>query len=143
MIRQLVLTTLFILSGSGAALAGDFQDLEYPKTIERDEGSLQIHHPVIDAWDDYREVEGWIPVEVTLREWKSDVAMRMRVIYDVIASVYNIDGDTLASNNIKGEEVMGGGFEKGNAENAARTFEAKMTELLRNSDIQDALSGAQ
>lgn len=68
MIRQLVLTTLFILSGSGAALAGDFQDLEYPKTIERDEGSLQIHHPVIDAWDDYREVEGWIPVEVTLRE---------------------------------------------------------------------------
>lgn len=47
------------------------QPPEYPRTVESDELSMQVHHPLIDRWVDYALLEGWIPVEVTRGEGRS------------------------------------------------------------------------
>jgi hypothetical protein len=37
----------------------------YPRTIDRPEGSVKIHHPVIENWERFRTLTGRTPVEVT------------------------------------------------------------------------------
>lgn len=79
-------------------------------------------------------------LRIVLTEWKSDVMLRMRVIYNVIARVLDASGELLAEHSIQGEEVMGGGMQSANSANAARTFEAKMSELLRHEAIAKAIN---
>jgi hypothetical protein len=78
-------------------------------------------------------------LQLTLLEWKTDVMLRMKVAYDLVLQVFDDEGGLLASSKAAGEEVLGGGFENQNAENATRTFEVKFSELIRHEDVQRAL----
>jgi hypothetical protein len=82
-------------------------------------------------------------LELRVQEWKSDVMMRISVAYDLVLSVYDGQGALLAKSAAKGTDVQGGGFESQNATSAARTFESRFTELIRDDAVHKALSAAQ
>lgn len=60
------LSALTLLVMSALCTAQQADELEYPKVVQLNGNVLQIHHPVIDRWDRFRTVEGWIPIEVQL-----------------------------------------------------------------------------
>jgi hypothetical protein len=70
-----VLCVLFHVTG---VTAQPIDPLEYPRVVELSGSVLKIHHPVIDQWDDYATVEGWIPVEVTLAGSKTEYVGAVR-----------------------------------------------------------------
>jgi hypothetical protein len=81
-------------------------------------------------------------LELRVFEWKTDVMMKMKTLYDLQLSVFDGSGALLAQSRTKGEDVGSGGFESGNATNAARTFELRFTELVRDEAVRSALSKA-
>jgi hypothetical protein len=78
-------------------------------------------------------------MQLRVREWKTDVMLRMKVVYDLSMYIFDEKGDVLAESRNAGEDVLGGGFEEANSGNAARSFEMRFTELMRSPDIQKAL----
>jgi len=81
-------------------------------------------------------------MELRVLEWKTDVMARMKVLYDLSLSIYDGQGQALATSSTRGEEVLGGGFESGNALNAAKSFELRFSELMRDAAVQRAMSNA-
>lgn len=79
-------------------------------------------------------------LELRVFEWKTDVMMKMKTSYDLQLSVFDASGTLLAQSKTKGEDVGTGGFESGNATNAARTFELRFTELVRDEAVRSALT---
>jgi len=79
-------------------------------------------------------------LELRVLEWKTDVMARMKVLYDFTLSVFDGQGALLAQSNAKGEDVLGGGFESANSVNAAKAFEMRFTELIRDTGVQSALA---
>lgn len=79
-------------------------------------------------------------LELRVFEWKTDVMLSMKTKYDLQLSVFDANGVLLAQSKTKGEDVGSGGFESGNATNAARTFELRFTELLRDEAVRNALT---
>lgn len=79
-------------------------------------------------------------LELRVFEWKTDVMMKMKTLYDLQLSVFDAGGALLAQSRTKGEDVGTGGFESGNAINAARTFELRFTELVRDEAVRNALT---
>lgn len=53
-----------LLIGCMTARAEDITELDYPREEELAGGTLRIHHPVIEVWEGFRTVEGWVPIEV-------------------------------------------------------------------------------
>jgi hypothetical protein len=78
-------------------------------------------------------------LELKVLEWKTDVMMRLKTLYDLELSVFDGSGALLAKSATKGEDVGGGGFESQNASNAAKSFELRLTELVRDPGVQKAL----
>lgn len=81
-------------------------------------------------------------LELRVVEWKTDVMARMKVLYDMTLSIYDQQGKLLAERTAKGEEVLGAGFESANAWGAAKAFEIRFTELVRDESVHKALSGS-
>lgn len=79
-------------------------------------------------------------MELRVFEWKTDVMMKMKTSYDLQLSVFDDGGALLAQSKTQGEDVGTGGFESGNATNAARTFELRFTELVRDEAVRHALA---
>ena len=79
-------------------------------------------------------------LELRVLEWKTDVMVKMKTTYDLQLSVFDASGALLAQSKTKGEDVGAGGFESGNATNAARTFELRFTELVRDEAVRKALT---
>jgi hypothetical protein len=79
-------------------------------------------------------------LELRVLEWKTDVMMKMKTMYDLQLSVFDAGGALVAQSKTKGEDVGTGGFESGNATNAARTFELRFTELVRDETVRKALT---
>lgn len=79
-------------------------------------------------------------MELRVFDWKTDVMMKMKTVYDLQLTVFDGNGAQLAQSKTKGEDVGTGGFESGNAVNAARTFELRFTELLRDESVRNALT---
>lgn len=69
MTSRFLSTTLLLLACSRLLGAAEANELEYPRTLTADDGTLTVHHPVIDSWDEFETVEGWIPVEARLTGW--------------------------------------------------------------------------
>jgi len=80
-------------------------------------------------------------MELRVFDWKTDVMMKMKTIYDLQLTVFDSSGVQIAQSRTKGEDVGSGGFESGNAGNAARTFELRFTELLRDEAVRKVLTG--
>ncbi len=60
------LYSALLLTWATPSLAQEVDELEYPREVRVGGNTLQIHHPVIDTWDRFKVVEGWIPIEVVL-----------------------------------------------------------------------------
>jgi hypothetical protein len=78
-------------------------------------------------------------MELRVAEWKTDVMARMKTSYDMALNVYDGSGTLLAQSRTQGEDVGTGGFESGNATNAAHTFELRVTQLVRDEGVRKAL----
>ncbi|MFA5631131.1 MAG: hypothetical protein WC997_06450 [Porticoccaceae bacterium] len=79
-------------------------------------------------------------VILKVNEWKTDVMMRIRLIYDLDLQITDGAGRTIASNRLQGDEVIGGGgFEGQNAGSASSSFEAKIGRLFNKPEIFAAL----
>lgn len=86
---KMILTSLILIAStvlkSGYAAAP--HELEYPRVIDIGDNALRVHHPVIDQWDQFARVEGWIPVEVILagspREWVGAVRASAKTEVDL------------------------------------------------------------
>jgi hypothetical protein len=87
---------VFMLAVSASAAATEITELEYPRTIAVDDARLTIHHPVIDHWEDFRVVEGWIPIEVRLpdakTQWVGAVRARANTRVDLARRVVALSG---------------------------------------------------
>ncbi len=86
--------------------------------------------------------EGGIPRNAVLivTEWKTDIYMNMKLSFDLLLQVVTAQGETIASNQMQGEEKLtGGGFESQNSQTAAATFETKVGRLFNHPDILEAL----
>lgn len=78
-------------------------------------------------------------LELRVFEWKTDVMLKMKILYDLQLSAFDASGALLAQSRTNGEDIGAGGFESGNAMNAARTFELRFTELVRDEAVRNAL----
>lgn len=77
---------------------------------------------------------------LTVNEWKTDVMMRIKLVFDLELQIMDKQGKLIASNSLKGEEVIGGGgFEGSNAETAASAFEAKIGRLFNTPEVKASL----
>ena len=81
-----------------------------------------------------------LKLELRVSEWKTDVMARMKTSYDMALHVYDGTGALLAQSRTQGEDVGTGGFESGNATNAAHTFELHFTQLVRDEGVRKALT---
>ncbi|MEX0828257.1 MAG: hypothetical protein WD005_04820 [Haliea sp.] len=76
-----------------------------------------------------------------VKEWKTDAMARLRLIFDLELSIYDGQGEILASVRDKGDEVISGaGFEGGNSSNAGNAFEIKIGRLFNRPEIRDELA---
>ena len=79
-------------------------------------------------------------VILMVKEWKTDVMMNFRLIYDLDLQVVDSQGNVLASNALEGDEKLSGaGFESQNSKSAAAAFETKLGRLFNNPEILAAL----
>ncbi len=79
-------------------------------------------------------------VILMVKDWKTDVMMNFRLIYDLVLQVVDKQGNVLASNTLKGDEKLSGaGFESQNSNSAAAAFETKLGRLFNNPGIIAAL----
>lgn len=79
-------------------------------------------------------------VELTVREWKTDAMMKLRLIYDLTLSILTSDDEVVASVTDAGDEVLGGAsFEGANSQNASSGFNRKISRLFNREEIRDAL----
>jgi len=79
-------------------------------------------------------------IVLTVTEWKTDIYMNMTLHFDLLLEVITKQGDTIASNQMQGEEKVGGGaFEGQNSRTAAAAFETKIGRLFNHPEIMDAL----
>lgn len=81
-------------------------------------------------------------MELRVLEWKTDVMARMKVLYDMKLSIFDDQGKLLAQSAAKGEDVLGGGLEAANSGNAAKSFELRFSEMVRDEQVKAALTGA-
>ncbi len=90
-IRKLLIATLWLASAAAAA-----QDMDYPRQVSIDAHSLKVHHPVIDRWENWEWVEGWVPVEVRLqgsdRQWVGAVRARAHTAVDIDRRLVTLSG---------------------------------------------------
>lgn len=81
--------------------------VDYPIDLNLDGSQLRIHHPVVDSWEDFRVVEGWIPVEIRLaggdRLWVGSVRARANTLVDREAGLVRLSGQQVLSMNFTGE----------------------------------------
>jgi len=79
-------------------------------------------------------------VELTVREWKTDAMMKLRLIYDLTLSILTSDDELVASVTDAGDEVLGGAsFESANSQSASSGFNRKISRLFNREEIRDAL----
>ena len=79
----------------------------------------------------------WIKV----REWKTDIYMNIRLLYDLHLSVYDMHGNLLATNQLKGDEAIGGAkmTPSQNAQFITQEFGKKVGYLFNGVAVREAL----
>lgn len=77
---------------------------------------------------------------LTVTEWQTDIYMSITLKFDLLLEVITQSGDTIASNSMQGEEVVGGGgMPSQNARTATSAFETKIGRLFNHPDVLEAL----
>ena len=57
-------------------------DPGWPRIVETDEAEVVIYQPQIDTWESYVSLEGWVAIEVTLKEIGTPVVGSIRLSAD-------------------------------------------------------------
>jgi len=79
-------------------------------------------------------------ITLTVTDWKTDVFMKMTLHFDLLLQVFTKEGSVIASNQLRGKELIGGGaFESQNSRAAASAFETKIGRLFNSPNIIAAL----
>ncbi len=76
-----------------------------------------------------------------VRDWKTDVGMRVTLHYDLVLTVVDENGQVLATSSQQGLEAAGGASlgEEGNGETASRMLSTKLSYLFLDPEVQAAL----
>jgi len=94
LLRNIVL--LCLLGSLFAPTVAAPQDIDYPRLISDGGNTLKVHAPVIDRWDNWERVEGWIPVEVQLqgsgRWWIGAVRAQAATEVDIDRRLVTLSG---------------------------------------------------
>jgi len=77
-------------------------------------------------------------MELRVAEWKTDAMVHFELRWDLTLNVYDDHGVLLAKSATNGREEQGAGFQSQNSQNAARYFEMKFTELVRDETVRKA-----
>ncbi len=77
-------------------------------------------------------------MELRVAEWKTDAMLHFELRWDLTLNVYDDHGGLLAKSASSGKEEQGAGFQSQNSQNAARYFEMKFTELVRDESVRKA-----
>ncbi len=82
-------------------------------------------------------------VVLTLREWKSDTAVRVGLSYDVTLSVFDRTGAVLAEKKLDGRDNLGGVMVPSQVEEkVAEALKTKLKQLLDDPAVTAALRGS-
>ena len=81
-------------------------------------------------------------MELQVTEWKTDAMMHFELRWDLTLNVYDDQGVLLAKSTSSGKEEQGAGFESQNSQNAARYFEMKFTQLVRDDKVRKAFGSS-
>lgn len=136
-----------VTTTSGAPLASDIAEA-VAGGLRKNGYSVQIIEYVsgdgADTWVSVARKNGLSKtIAVTVREWKTDIYMKMTLHYDLEAVVYGADGSVLGRNRMAAVEEVGGagiGAEK-NAHTARQALSQKISYLFYHPDIKKALDG--
>ena len=83
--KLLIIALSACLSWPALVPAQSLSATDFPKTLNQQGALLNVHHPVLDRWDQ-GYVEGWIPVEIRLdgdqRDWVGSVRAKARADVD-------------------------------------------------------------
>lgn len=80
-------------------------------------------------------------MELRVAEWKTDAMLHFGLRWDLTLSVYDDRGVLLAKSASNGkEEQQGAGLPSHNSQSAARYFEMKFTQLVRDESVRKAFS---
>jgi len=77
-------------------------------------------------------------MELRVADWKTDAMVYFELRWDLTLEVYDDHGVLLAKSASSGKEEQGAGFQSQNSQNAARYFEMKFTELVRDESVRKA-----
>ena len=81
-------------------------------------------------------------VVLRITEWKTDVAMRVTLHYDLNLLIIDKAGEVIAQNRINGVSAVGGaGMPSAMSGTARQAFESKMVDLFSPSEVRAALEG--
>ena len=81
-------------------------------------------------------------VVLTLQEWKSDTAMRVRLLYDMTMTVLDSKGTVLAEKRLQGDDTLGAAnLPSQVGEIVAAAFKTKLELLLDDPGVAAALRG--
>jgi len=82
-------------------------------------------------------------VVLTLQEWKSDTAMRVRLLYDMTMTVLDKTGAVLAEKRLQGDDNLGAASLPSQVGDiVAAAFKTKLEQLLDDPGVAGALRGA-
>jgi len=82
-------------------------------------------------------------VVLTLQEWKSDTAMRVRLLYDMTMTVLDKTGGVLAEKRLQGDDNLGAASLPSQVGDiVAAAFKTKLEQLLDDPGVAGALRGA-
>jgi len=81
-------------------------------------------------------------VVLTMREWKSDTAMRVRLLYDVTLTVLDPTGTVLAEKRVQGDDTLGAASLPSQVGDiVAAAFKTKLEQMLDDPRVSAALTG--
>jgi hypothetical protein len=81
-------------------------------------------------------------VVLTLQEWKSDTAMRVRLLYDMTVTVLDVRGAVLAEKRLQGDDNLGAAsLPSAVGDIVAAAFKTKLEQMLDDPGVSAALSG--
>ena len=81
-------------------------------------------------------------VVLTLQEWKSDTAMRVRLLYDMTMTVLDAKGAVLAEKRLQGDDTLGAAsLPSAVGDIVAAAFKTKLEQMLDDPGVSAALSG--
>jgi hypothetical protein len=136
---------LNVTTASGAPLADDMTKVIVSSLSRKGFKTKAIVTSHTDSAESVLEklkvTQGENLVLLTLYEWKSNSYMKTGLYYDANLKIFDVNGETLAESNIKGEDNLGGSMNilKYSKIMLPEALKKKIEELFNNPNVANAL----